>query len=154
MRHFQAAATGPPSGPPTSSRSCPVASRYRAKRRTRTRTDCLEAVRLTAAAGRLHVRVLDREPGAHHVVLHEVDLAAAQIRRAVLVDVDLDTLRGLDDAVIGLRLVFPTQFIRHAGAAATDDADAQAPLGLAFLEPELGNFLGGRLAHRDHSILP
>src|SRR5499427_5120842 len=52
----------------------------------------LEAVRLTAAAARLHVRVLDREAGAHHVVVDEVDLAAGKIGRAVLVDVDLDAL--------------------------------------------------------------
>src|SRR5436190_8172323 len=154
MIAFQAVSTVPPSGTSTSSRSCPVASRYRAKRRTRTRTWNLEAVRLTAAAGRLDVRILDREPGAHHVVLHEVDLAAAQVRRAVLVDVHLDTLRGLDDVVIGLRLVFPAKLIGHPGAATSDDPDAQAPLGLAFLEPKLGDFLGGRVAHRDHSILP
>src|SRR5437868_13036269 len=154
MIAFQAASTVPPSGTSTSSRSCPVASRYRAKRRTRTRTCCLEAVRLTAAAGRLDVGVLDGEPGAHHVVLDEVDLAAAQVGRAVLVDVHLDALRGLDDIVVGLRLVFPAELIGHPGAATPDDADAQTPLGLAFLEPKLGNLLGGRLAHRNHSILP
>src|SRR5919204_541575 len=150
MSAFHAASTVPPSGTSTSSRSCPVASRYRAKRRTRTRTDCLEAVRLTAAAGRLDVRILDREARTHHVVLHEVDLAAGQIRRAVPVDVDLDALRSLDDIVVDLLLVFPAELIRHPGAAATHNADAQAPLGLAFLEPKLGHFLGGCLGHRDH----
>src|SRR5690349_9567589 len=129
---FQAASTVPPSGRSTSSCSCPAASRYRAKRRTRTRTCRLEAVRLTAAAGRLDVRVLDREPGTHHVVLHEINLAARQVRRTVLVDVHLDALRGLDDAVVGLLLVFPAELIRHPGASATDDPDSQAPLWLAF----------------------
>src|SRR5438445_11974557 len=95
MIAFQAVSTVPPSGRSTSSRSCPVASRYRAKRRTRTRTCCLEAAGLTAAAGRLDVRILDGEAGAHHVVLHEVALAARQARGAVLVDVDLDFLCAL-----------------------------------------------------------
>src|SRR5206468_11281543 len=86
----QADSTVPPSGRSTSSCSRPSASRYRAKRRTRTRTldASLEAVRLTAAAARLHVRILDRESGAHHVVVDEVDLATGEIGRAVLVDVD------------------------------------------------------------------
>src|SRR5262245_34250842 len=87
-----------------------------------------EPVRLAAAAARLDVRVLDREPGAHHVVVDEVDLAAAQVGRAELVDVDLDPV-VLDDVVAGRLLVLPPQLVRHAGAAAADHADAQAPLG-------------------------
>src|SRR5262249_41742819 len=155
MIAFHAASTVPPSGTSTSSRSCPVASRYRAKRRTRTRTCCwLEAVGLTAAAGRLDVRVLDGKPGAHHVVLHEVDLAPAQVRCTVLVDVDLDALGRFDTFVGGVLLVFPAELIRHPGAAPPDNADTQPPLGLALLEPQLGDFLGCRVGHRDHSILP
>src|SRR5690242_6353846 len=115
--------------------------------------DVLEAVGLAAAAAGLHVRILDREAGAHHVVLDVIDLAAAQVRRAVLVDVDLDAVL-LDDVVAFGRLVFPAQLVGHAGAAATDDADAQPPLGLAFLQAEVGDLLGGHLSHRDHAILP
>src|SRR5262245_10616990 len=149
MIAFHAASTVPPSGTSTSSRSCPVASRYRAKRRTRTRTCCwLEAVGLTAAAGRLDVRVLDGKPGAHHIVLYEVDLATAQVRCTVLVDVDLDALRSFDNAIVSVLLVFPAELIQHPGAATPDDADTQAPLGLALLDPQLGHFVGGRVGHR------
>src|SRR2546422_11729548 len=143
MIAFQAVSTVPPSGTSTSSRSCPVASRYRAKRRTRTRTSCLEAVGLAAAAGRLDVRVLDREPGAHHVVLHEIDLAARQIGRAVLVDVDLDALRGLDDVVVRVLLVLPAELVGHPGASATTNTDPRPPPRLPFSEPNLGDLLAG-----------
>src|SRR5688572_10558288 len=113
----------------------------------------LEAVGLAAAAAGLHVRVLDREPRAHHLVLDEIDLAAAEIRRAVFVDVHLDAVR-LDDTVVIGRLLFPTKLVGHARASATHHADAQAPLGLALLEAEIGYLLGGHFAHRNHSILP
>jgi len=86
--------------------------------------------------------------------LHEIDLAARQIGRAVLVDVDLDALRGLDDVVVRVLLVLPAELVRHPGAPATHDADPQAPLRLAFLEPKLRDLLGGRIGHRNHSILP
>src|SRR5436309_3577921 len=124
MIAFQAASTVPPSGTSTSSRSCPVASRYRAKRRTRTRTLPLEAVGLAAAAAGLHVRILDREAGAHHVVLDEVDLAALEIRHAVLVDVDLDAVR-YDHVVIDGFLIFPADVRGHYRAAASDAPDPQ-----------------------------
>src|SRR5439155_21139622 len=113
-----------------------------------------ETVGLTAAPGRLDGRTLHGEAGAHPVVLHEIDFAARPVRRAVLVDVDLDALRGLDDIVIGLLLVFPAERVGHPGAAAAPDPTAQAPLRLALLEPKLGDLLGGRIGHRNHSILP
>src|SRR5262249_20802889 len=150
----QAASTVPPSGRSTSSRSRPAASRYRAKRRTPTRTVKLEAVGLTAAAARLHVRVLDREAGTHHVVVDEVDLTAGQIRRAVLIDVHLDAVAGLDDVVTGRLLVLPPQLVRHTGAAATDHADPEAPLGLALFQAELRHLLRCGFRQRDHSGLP
>src|SRR5262249_8246583 len=77
----QFTAQGAPKWPPTP----PTLG---ARRRSRTRSSTLvhptwnelsEPVRLAAAAARLHVRVLDREPGAHHVVGDEVDLATAQV---------------------------------------------------------------------------
>src|SRR2546425_5245900 len=101
----------------------------------------------------LHVRIVEREAGAEHAVVHVVDLAAAEIRGAVPVDVDLDALR-LDDVVVGLRLVLPAELVRHAGAAAAHDADPEPPLGLALLEAQLRDLLRGRVSHRDHSILP
>src|SRR2546421_544368 len=60
------------------------------------RRNRLEAVGLPAAAARLHVRILDREAGAHHVVFDEIDFAALDIRDAVRVDVNLDAVR-IDD---------------------------------------------------------
>src|SRR5262249_15636073 len=136
--------TVPPSGRSTSSWSRPSASRYRAKRRTRTRTlsASLEAVRLAAAAARLHVRILDRESGANHLVVDIVDLAAGEIGRAVLVDVDLDAMR-VEHVVVRGGLVFPAELVRHARAAAADHANPKAPFGLAFLEAKRGNFLRG-----------
>src|SRR3989442_3293726 len=151
----RADSTVPPSGRSTSSRSRPSASRYRAKRRTRTRTveASLEAVRLIEAAARLHVRILDCEASAHHVVVDEVDLAACEVGRAVLVDVDLDAL-GVEHVVVGRGLVFPAELIGHARAATADHTDPKAPFGLAFLEAKLGDFLRGRFGHRNHAILP
>src|SRR3989442_4821657 len=148
----QADSTVPPSGRSTTSCSRPSASRYRAKRRTRTRTlDArLEAVRLAAAAARLHVRILDREAGAHHAVVDEVDLAAAQVREAVLVDVDLDAL-SVDHVVARRGLVFPAELVRHPGAATAHHADPETPLGLAFLEAELRHLLRSRFSHRHHA---
>src|SRR5207244_6059772 len=118
----------------------------------RARSDCLEAVGLAAAAAGLHVRILDREAGAHHVVLDEVDLAALEIRHAVLVDVDLDAVL-FDDVVTGGFLVFPAQLVRHSGAAAADDANAETPLGLAFFQAEIRNLLGGHLCQCNHANL-
>src|SRR4029453_3738776 len=86
----------------------------------------LEPVRLPAAAARLHIRVLDREPGAHHVVVDEIDLTAPQIGRAVLVYVDLDALR-VEHVVLGHRLVFPAELVGHPGAASAHHADPQTP---------------------------
>src|SRR2546425_2900513 len=113
----------------------------------------LEAVRLPAAAARLHIRILDREAGAHHAVVHEVDLAAAEVRQAVRIDVDLDAL-GIDHVVVRRGLLFPAELVRHPGAAAAHHTDPETPLGLAFLETELRHLLRGHFSHRNHAILP
>src|SRR3989338_1023667 len=108
---------------------------------------------LTASAGRLHVRVLDFEAGPHHAVFDEVDLAASQVRRALLVHVLLDPA-GLDDVVPLGHLVLPAEVVGHPGAAATHDPDAEAPLGLPLFQPKVHHLLCRRLAQRDHSGPP
>src|SRR3972149_9106858 len=112
----------------------------------------LELVRGTAATGRLHVGVLDREPGPQHVVVHVVDLAARQIRRALAVHKDPDPM-GLDDAVVLAGRIIPPQLVRHARAAAADNANAQAQLGLALFEPPVGALLRRHFSQTDHAIL-
>ena len=76
-----------------------------------------------------------------------------EIGRAVLVDVDLDALR-VEHVVIRGRLVFPAELVGHPGAASAHHADPQTPLGLAFLEAELGDLLRGRFGHRNHAYPP
>src|SRR5439155_6425985 len=99
-------------------------------------------------------RVLDREAGAEHLVVDVVDLAACEIGRALGVDVDPDALPGLDDVVAGGLLIFPAQLVGHPRAPSADHADAQAPLGLALLQAQIGYLLRGRLRHRDHTRTP
>ena len=68
----------------------------------------------------------------------------------MLIDVQLHTV-ALDDAVARSRLFLPPELVRHSRAPAADHADAQAPLGLALLEAQVGDLLGGRLRQRDHA---
>src|SRR5215472_1939437 len=116
------------------------------------RRACLELVRVTAPAGRLDVGILDLEPRAQHVVLDVVDLAAGQVGRAPVIDEHAHAVR-LDDVVVLARRVVPTQLVGHSRAAAADHANAETPLGLAFLEPQILDLLGSRLAQRDHARL-
>src|SRR5262245_16783268 len=111
----------------------------------------LELMRRAAPARRLHVGILDREPGTEHVVVDVVDLATREIGGAVMIDIDLDAL-GLDD-IVGGGDVVPTELIRHTGAAAADHANAEPPLGLAFLEPQIRDLLRGNLGQCDHARL-
>src|SRR5262245_6978275 len=109
-------------------------------------------MRLTAPATRLHVGVLDGEAGAQHVVVDVVDLASRQVRGAELIDIHLDAAL-LDDAVaLGLH-VLPPQLVRHPGAAPSDHANAQPPLGLSLLQAQVGDLLGRRLGQREHVVL-
>src|SRR6185436_1949917 len=145
----------------TSTRPRPTASRYRANSATGIRTapppppvrrtgSGLEGV--PAAAAALGVGIVDREAGAVQAV-DVVDLRAAHVLHAVGVDVDLDAA-GLDHLVAFLRRVLPPELVREARAAAPDHAEPQPPLGLALLQAERFDLLGGGFRQRDHSGPP
>ncbi len=80
---------------------------------------CLE--RGAAAAGRLDVRVVDREARAHERV-DEVDLGADEVRSAEGVDHDADTV-DLDLVVPVLRSPVEAERVLEAGAAAALNGD-------------------------------
>src|SRR5262245_43784553 len=107
---------------------------------------------VTAAAGALGVGVVDREAGAVQAV-DVVDLGAAHVLHAVGVDVHLYTAR-LHHLVTVLGDILPPELVREARAASPNDSQPQPPLGLALLEPERLNLLGGCLSQRHHSWPP
>jgi hypothetical protein len=83
----------------------------------------LNAKRTTAAAGALHVRVIELEAGAFDA-LDVVDLDAIQVHRAHLVDRDLEPIKV--DHLIGLiGLVFKCHVVLETGAASSNDGNAQ-----------------------------
>src|SRR5262249_25760927 len=94
----------------------------------------LELVGGAGPTGRLHVGVVDGEAGPQHGGVHVVDLTPLEVRRALAVDVHLHAV-ALADVVVRAGDVVPAELIGHAGAAAADDADPEAPLGLALFEP-------------------
>src|SRR5262245_51851842 len=92
----------------------------------------LHAERRPAAAGRLGVGVLDREPAARDVV-DEVDLGAAQVARADRIHEQLHAVR-LDDRIgrrVPLALVVHEAVLETRAAAALDE-HPEARLGLVF----------------------
>src|SRR6266446_2110695 len=105
--------------------------------------------RVTARA-RVHgVRVVDREAGAHQAV-DVVDLGAADIRHAEVVDEDLDAF-VVDDEVVGPALVVEGHAVLHARAPAAADEDAEGKAGILFLGEQL---LEARLGYRRPSLNP
>jgi len=81
------------------------------------------------------VRVVDREPGAHQAV-DVVDLGAADVLDAVLVDDDLDAV-GLDDLVLRPHVVVEGHPVLEARAAAARDEDAKSKLRVVLLGEEV-----------------
>src|SRR5262245_2353405 len=76
-----------------------------------------------AAAGRLHVRVVDRKAGAHEGV-DEVDLRADEVRCAEGIDDDPDTVH-LDLVVTVLRAAVEAEGVLEARAPSALDGDAK-----------------------------
>src|SRR6266851_4168275 len=88
------------------------------------------------ARARVHrVRVVDREAGPHEAV-HVVDLAAADVGRAEVVDHDLNAVL-VDGDVLGPAHIVEGHAVLHARAAAAADEDAEGQLGVPFLGEQL-----------------
>src|SRR5580704_16796688 len=98
-------------------------------------TQRLYRERRAAAAGRLHVRIVELEAGALQA-LDVVDLRAREIHQAHLVDDALDACGH--DLAIDLGGLVEVEVVREAGAAAADHAETERhaaldPFGIADL---------------------
>src|SRR6266851_2156370 len=91
--------------------------------------------RVTAGARVHRVRVVDREAGPHEAV-HVVDLAAADVGGAEVVDDDLDPVM-VDGYVLGAAHVVECHSVLHARTAASTHEDAERQLGVPLLGEEL-----------------
>src|SRR6266576_3471465 len=88
------------------------------------------------ARARMHrVRVVDREAGAHQAV-DVVDLAAADVGGAEVVDDDVNAVL-VDGDVLGAAHVVEGHAVLHAGAATAADEDSERQLRVALLGEEL-----------------
>src|SRR6266852_6747965 len=93
-------------------------------------------VERVAAGARVHrVRVVDREAGAHEAV-DVVDLGAADVGGAEVVDHDLHAVL-VDGDVLRPAHVVKCHSVLHARAAAAADEDPERQLGVALLAKEL-----------------
>src|SRR3977135_92200 len=81
------------------------------------------------------VRVVDREACAQEAV-HGVALAALDVRRAEVVDDDLDAVL-VDRDVLRASHVVERHAVLHSGAAATADENTERQLGVALLGKEV-----------------
>src|SRR5436190_1249253 len=113
----------------------------------------LDAERRAAAAGRLRVRVLDRESAAGDVV-DEIDFGAAQVARADRIHEQLDAVRV--DHRVGRRV--PLALVDHeavleARASPALNEHAETRLGLVLFLEQLRDLAGRSLSYVDHSVL-
>src|SRR6267143_683477 len=106
---------------------------------TNSPTSCValfDAERLSAAACRRRVRVLDRESAARNRV-DEVHFGAVQIADADRVDEQLHAVR-LEDLIAGpLAVLFDHQAVLKTGASAALHEYAQAAAGLVLFAEQL-----------------
>src|SRR5262249_52712020 len=115
--------------------------------------DSSELDRLAAAAGRLHVGVVELEAVPHHRG-DEVELGAVEVNEALRVDEEPHTLL-LEHLVVGARLaVRPLEEVRESGAAAAADPDAQRRAQLAALVGLLADLRDRFVRNADHLTGP
>ena len=102
-------------------------------------------------AGRLHVRVVDREARAHEGV-DEVDLGADEVRGAERVDDDADAVH-LHLVVPVLRATVEAERVLKARAASALHGDSKdADIAFRLLRHQLLDLGGGVLGNGDHSV--
>src|SRR5829696_495874 len=109
----------------------------------------LHLERMPAAAGGGDVRIIDLEAGLLQAV-QEVDRRALQVRRAVGVDDDIDTVQ-LELVVALLRAAVESERVLEAGATAALDGDAQNR-DLLLLGHELLDLVRSRLGEGDQGV--
>src|SRR6266568_7265490 len=108
----------------------------------------LHGERATAAAGGLHVRVVELETRAVEP-LDVIHLGAEEVHQAHLVHDELDAVR-VEDLVAVLRIV-EIKVVREPGAPAPDHAHAQPHGGLDALSlADFFHFFGSHRTQIDH----
>src|SRR6185295_635245 len=101
------------------------------------------------AAGRLHIRVVDREARAHERV-DEVDLRAGQVGSAERIDDDAHPVH-LDLVVTVLRASVETERVLEPRTATALNGDPEnGDLALRLGSHELADLLGGAVGDCDH----
>src|SRR5579863_1245303 len=106
------------------------------------------AERMTAAAGRNGVGIVDRETRAHQAV-HIVNFAAPNVHDAGVIDQDVKAAVG--DDCIPILLLVESHAVLKTGTSAASNKDTQGKRRIVLLLDQFAHFLGSSGGDGDHS---